>query len=106
MAEPGPHLYLSTTGWKSGRPHETEIWFVELDGHYYIVAEAYERAHWVRNIRQQPAISFRVGGRAFNGIGRVSDRTAEPELAGKVAALMDAKYEWSNGLIVELTPTF
>jgi deazaflavin-dependent oxidoreductase (nitroreductase family) len=106
MAEPSPYLYLSTTGWKSGRPHVIEIWFVELQGRYYVVAEGRERAHWVRNIRQQPAVSFRVGGHAFTAIGRVIDGIAEPELAGQVAASMDAKYEWSDGLIVELTPTF
>jgi hypothetical protein len=34
MASPAqiPYLYLTTTGWKSGRPHEIEIWFTELMG--------------------------------------------------------------------------
>lgn len=29
---------------------------------------------------------------------------ARPELATAVSALMDAKYEWRDGLIVELAP--
>jgi hypothetical protein len=32
------------------------------------------------------------------------DRAAEPELAAAVAGLMDAKYDWSSGQIVELKP--
>ena len=31
--------YVTTTGWKSGKPHEIEIWFVSHAGAYYIVAE-------------------------------------------------------------------
>ncbi|MHB8629669.1 MAG: nitroreductase/quinone reductase family protein [Aggregatilineales bacterium] len=104
MSEPSPFLYLTTTGWKSGQPHEIEIWFVALGERYYLVAEGREQAHWVQNIVYQPAITWRVGGQAFRGSGRLIDRAAEPTLAGQVATLMDAKYEWSDGLIVELTP--
>ena len=32
-------LYLITTGWKSGQPHEIEIWYVEHDSCYYLCAE-------------------------------------------------------------------
>ena len=32
-------LYLATTGWKTGRQHRIEIWFVEYSGRYYIVSE-------------------------------------------------------------------
>jgi deazaflavin-dependent oxidoreductase (nitroreductase family) len=100
----GPFLYLTTTGWKTGRAHEIEIWFVQHEGRYYVVAELFEGAHWVQNIRRDPAITFRVNGQSYRGRGRVIDRAAEPELAAAVAALMDAKYDWSDGLIVELAP--
>jgi deazaflavin-dependent oxidoreductase (nitroreductase family) len=99
------YLYLTTTGWKSGRPHEIEIWYVPHDERYYLVAETRERAHWVQNIRHNPAIHLRVGARSTPGFGRVVDPAAEPTLAAAVRALMDAKYNWSDGLIVELTPT-
>src|SRR5215472_6332554 len=104
MSEPSPYLYLTTIGWKSGEPHVIEIWFVEYGGCYYIVAEGRDKSHWVRNIAHQPAITFRVGGRTFRGLARAVDRAAEPTLADQVAALMNAKYEWSDGLIVELGP--
>jgi deazaflavin-dependent oxidoreductase (nitroreductase family) len=97
-------LYLTTTGWKSGQPHEIEIWYVGHDGCYYLVSEMREQSHWVKNIRHNPAITFRVGAQSFKGTGRAVDPATEPELAAAVSALMDAKYEWSKGLIVELKP--
>ena len=41
-------LYLNTTGWKSGKIHKIEIWFVEFNKKYYIISEREERAHWVK----------------------------------------------------------
>jgi deazaflavin-dependent oxidoreductase (nitroreductase family) len=96
------YLYLTTIGWKSGQAHQIEIWYVYHAGRYYLVAETGERAHWVQNIRHNPAITFQVGSAQFTGTGRAVDRSVEPELADAVAALMDAKYDWSDGLIVEL----
>jgi deazaflavin-dependent oxidoreductase (nitroreductase family) len=104
MTEPNSFLYVTTQGHITGRPHEIEIWYVAHDGRYYIVAEHRERAHWVQNIRRQPEVTFRVAGGAYAGSGRVVDANGEPDLAQAVRALMDAKYDWSDGLIVELTP--
>jgi deazaflavin-dependent oxidoreductase (nitroreductase family) len=105
MAEKEPEfLYVTTTGWKTGKPHEIEIWYVSYESAYYIVAEGREQAHWVQNIQHNPLISFRVGDKNFQGQGRVIDNAAEPALAAAVSAKMDEKYEWSDGLIVELRP--
>ena len=95
-------LYLGTTGWKTGKQHRIEIWFVEHEGKYYIMSEGRERAHWVRNIAHNPEISFNVGGKAFEGSGRVVE-DSDPAAAG-VKKLMKAKYRWDGGLIVELAP--
>lgn len=99
MSQP-QFLYLATTGWKTGRQHRIEIWFVEYNGGYYIVSEHPERAHWVQNITHNPQVSFRVGGRTLEG----TTRAIEPgsERAAAVSKLMDEKYGWSQGLIVEL----
>ncbi len=108
MAEaPGdsPYLYVTTTGWKSGSPHQVEIWYVAHKGRYYIVAETRDKAHWVQNIRHNPAVTVKVEGRTFHGTGRIVDPAQEPELAAAVRALMDTKYEWSDGTIVELAPS-
>jgi deazaflavin-dependent oxidoreductase (nitroreductase family) len=97
-------LYLTTTGWKSGKQHEIEIWFVEHNGRYYIVSEMRDRSHWVQNIRHNPAVHIRVMGKASPGHARVIDPAAEPDLATTISTLMNQKYDWSDGLIVELTP--
>lgn len=96
------YLYLTTTGWKTGNRHEIEIWFVEHEGRYYLISEKRERAHWVQNIRHHPAITFRVGDEVFKGTGRVVDSDVEQGLAQAIWTLMDEKYQWSSGLIVEL----
>lgn len=99
-----PYLYLTTTGWRSGDPHEIEIWFVHHEGCFYLVSEKYNRSHWVQNIRRNPAVKFRVGEHNFEGTGRIVENGAEQALSEVVSALMDTKYDWSSGLIVELCP--
>lgn len=98
------YLYLTTTGRKTGKPHQIEIWFVAYQGCYYLVSERWERSDWVRNIQQDSAVSFRVGTQQFQGYGRLVDRAIEVELATAVSTLMETKYDWSDGLIVALTP--
>jgi deazaflavin-dependent oxidoreductase (nitroreductase family) len=97
------YLYLTTTGRVTGQAREIEIWFAEHGGHFYLVAER-ERSNWVRNIRSQPQVKVRIGDAEFNAIARVVHNDREPRLAAAVKALFDAKYGWSNGFIVELTP--
>jgi deazaflavin-dependent oxidoreductase (nitroreductase family) len=106
-------LYLTTTGRKSGEPRGIEIWYVERGGLYYMISERREESNWVKNIQHDPAVTFSVGTRADQGealpstraTGRVIDDGEEPELARAVRGLMDAKYGWSAGLIVELSPS-
>jgi hypothetical protein len=102
MSDTEQFLYMTSTGWQSGNAHQIEIWYVEHDAKYYIVAEHRERTHWVQNIQRIPAITFRVGEAEFSGRGRVID--GDSELAAAVSALMDEKYGWSAGTIVELAP--
>jgi deazaflavin-dependent oxidoreductase (nitroreductase family) len=97
-------LYLTSIGWKTGHPHTIEIWYVAHESRYYIVSELRERSHWVQNIQHNPVVTFRVNETTYQGTGRVVDAEAEPDLAAAIAARMDAKYEWSDGLIVELSP--
>ena len=76
-------------------------------GCYYLVTEDPDHSDWVKNIRHNPAITFSIGSRdadVIEGLARPIDRAQEPELADAVTALMNAKYEWSDGLIVELKP--
>lgn len=101
------YFYLTTVGRKSGKPHQIEIWFVEHDGCYYLVSEGRGRTDWVRNILTTPAVTFSVGSRdapQSEGTARPVDPAREPELAAAVSALMEAAYDWSDGLIVEVKP--
>ena len=103
-------LYLTTRGRKSAQPRQIEIWFVERAGRFYLVAEQRERAQWVQNLLVEPAVELSIGTRADPASvvtltpahARVLD-ARDAELVSAVRALMDAKYDWSDGTIVELT---
>jgi deazaflavin-dependent oxidoreductase (nitroreductase family) len=101
-------LYLTTVGRKSGLPRQIEIWFVQHAERYYMVAERREQAHWVQNIKHTPQVQFSLGRRgeqtAVLPLSAAQARlVADDEpIAAQVRALMDAKYGWSDGLIVEL----
>ena len=97
-------LYLTTQGWKTGRQHKIEIWFVSYADRYYVVSERKEKAHWVQNIIHHPKVMFTVNSKSFEGTERAVDKLAEHKLTKHISSLMDTKYGWSNGLIVELTP--
>jgi len=97
-------LYLTTTGRRTGQPREIEIWFTERGGRYYLIAEHRESAHWVQNLQAQPQVQVRLGDRTFAASARVVDDGREPELSAAVKALSDAKYGWSDGLVVEIAP--
>ena len=95
-------LYLTTTGWRSGRPHRIEIWYLELEGRCYLISELWERAHWVQNLQREPRAVAELGGERFAVQGRAVRPEQEPELSARVSAAFDARYGWSDGLIVEL----
>jgi hypothetical protein len=98
---------LTTHGWKTGKEHRIEIWFVEYNGRYYIISERLDSAHWVQNIKHKhnpTAVSFSINDIVFKGNARIVDQEKESALTAEVLKLMDTKYKWSQGLIVELMP--
>lgn len=95
---------MTTTGRRTGLPREIEIWFTRYGHRYYLVAETGERAQWVRNLRANPRVRWRVGARTYSGRARVVDRVREASLAVTVRTRSTAKYGWGDGLIVELRP--
>ena len=97
------YLYLTATGRVTGQLREIEIWFTEHGGQLYLVAER-ESANWVRNIQSQPRVKVRIGEAEIYAIARVVHNERELQLVTTVKALFDAKYGWSDGLIVELAP--
>jgi deazaflavin-dependent oxidoreductase (nitroreductase family) len=95
-----PYLYLTTTGRRSGRPREAELWFTQRAGRYYVIAEDRERAHWIRNLLADPRVSWRIEAQTFTGRARV----IEGATGVFVQALSAEKYGWGDGLVVELAP--
>ena len=68
------------------------------------MSELGKNAHSIRNINHNPRISFSIDGLNYEGEARVIDFLNESQLATKVSELMNAKYKWDEGLIVELEP--
>ena len=101
MNEP-QFLYLTTVGWKTGKEHRIEIWYVKRNRKYYVMSELGTSAHWVRNISHNPNISFSINGLNFIGLARIVNSMKETRLAAEVSGLMKVKYKWDQGLIVEL----
>lgn len=102
-----PFLYLTTTGRKTGVPHQIEIWFVAYDGAYYLCSEGRDQADWARNIAADPRVEVQIGSRDAARVeahGRWVDDAAEHDLTMALHALFNAKYSWSDGLFVELRP--
>jgi deazaflavin-dependent oxidoreductase (nitroreductase family) len=104
LPEGDDFLYLATVGHRSGRPHLIEIWYVEEGGRYYVVSERRERSTWVQNLRHQPSVAFMAKRRVGRATARTLDPATEPELHARVSRRMDERYDWSDGLIVEIAP--
>jgi hypothetical protein len=68
------------------------------------MSERWKRAHWVQNIIHNPSILFTVNYKILKGTTRIVDRDNQPKLAAEVSNLMNTKYRWNEGLIVEIIP--
>jgi deazaflavin-dependent oxidoreductase (nitroreductase family) len=95
-------LYLTTTGRKTGRPREIEIWFVEGDGRFYILAEHGYKAHWVQNILANPRVHVRIGDQQSNGLARGLDPDQDADAYLRARQFAREKYGWGEGLPVEI----
>ena len=87
--------HLQTIGRTSGRPRTIEIWFATDGERIYLLAGGRDRAHWVRNLRADPHVRVRIGGRTLDGRARVIDGEEREPLARRLLA---AKYQgWVEG---------
>jgi deazaflavin-dependent oxidoreductase (nitroreductase family) len=96
------YLYLTTLGRVTREPREIEIWFIEADGKFYVLAEHSHEAQWVRNITHNPRVHVRVGNREFDGRARVLDEQLDNAAWQTARRLVGEKYGWSEGLPVEI----
>jgi deazaflavin-dependent oxidoreductase (nitroreductase family) len=97
------YLYLTTTGRRSGRPREIEIWFTHRDGRFYLVAE-YSTSQWVKNLQADPRVQVRVAGKRFAAQARLISGETDAELRRAIQEQSQTKYGWGDGLVIELNP--
>ncbi|MCW5875816.1 MAG: nitroreductase family deazaflavin-dependent oxidoreductase [Anaerolineales bacterium] len=89
------YCYLTTTGRRTGKPHEIEIWFGLENGVLYLLSGGRERSDWVRNLQANPSVSLRIGKAHFSGVARLVEAEDEDALA---RGLLAAKYYgWREG---------
>ena len=87
--------HLQTIGRTSGRPRTIEIWFATDGARIYLLAGGGDRAHWVRNLRADPRVRVRIGGRTVAGAARMIEGEEREGLARRLLA---AKYQgWAEG---------
>jgi len=87
--------HLQTIGRTSGRPRTIEIWFATDGTRIYLLAGGRDRAHWVRNLRAEPHVRVRIGGRTFDGRARVIEGEPDEMVA---RCMLAAKYQgWTDG---------
>jgi deazaflavin-dependent oxidoreductase (nitroreductase family) len=97
-------MILTTIGRRTGLPRNIEIWFTRRGTRYYVVAETGESAQWVRNLRTEPRVRWKVESRLHSGRARILAPARDAALCADIRARSVAKYGWGDGLIVELQP--
>lgn len=88
------NCYLTTTGHRTGQPHEIEIWFAAAGDTIYLMNGGTRRppgsSDWVRNAQANPSVRVRIRDERFIGEARtVPFDSAEHERARD---LLVAKY--------------
>ena len=88
--------YVTTSGRRTGNPHEIEIWFGWSEGRtIYLMAGGGHRADWVRNMKAGPTVTVRIADQTFTGAARVVTEASEDGLARRLLA---SKYQgWREG---------
>ena len=74
-------IHLTTRGRKTEKPHTVELWFALNDGRVYLSHEG-EETDWMKNIKENEKVIFKIGGTHFNGKANLlNDSTEEAETA-------------------------
>ena len=89
------YCYLTTTGRKSGHPHEIEIWFGIQGNSLYFLSGGGDDSDWVRNLHANPNVTVRIAEHTFTGIARIVSDEKEETMARHMLA---GKYQgWKEG---------
>jgi len=60
---PGGLIVLETTGFKSGLKRRTPLLATRLGKYVFVSTFRADRSFWIRNLREQPRVSYYIGGR-------------------------------------------
>ncbi len=92
-------IHLTTRGRRTGRPHMVELWFAVGDGKVYLSHEG-EETDWMKNIKQNPEVSFKIGGKNFAGKAHHIEDHAEEAWPAK-ATLYEKYYGKAAKEVIE-----
>ena len=85
---------LETIGRTTGAPRRIETWFATDGATVFLLAGGRDRAHWVRNLRANPAARIRIGSRWIGGMAREIEGTPDDPTARRLVA---EKYRLASG---------
>jgi deazaflavin-dependent oxidoreductase (nitroreductase family) len=85
--------YLVTTGRRSGRVHEIEIWYAQQGETMYFLAGGGRSSDWVRNLESNPRATVRLGDHEHRAVGRILDQPADADEAQQARTLVFEKYQ-------------
>jgi len=91
---------LTTTGRRTGRRHEIEIWFAVAADVLYMVAGNPRPADWYLNALANSAVTLRLGGDTRTARARPVSDADERRLVGD---LLDAKHPTYSDASLDLT---
>jgi deazaflavin-dependent oxidoreductase (nitroreductase family) len=81
LPTPRGFVLLTVTGRRSGRPRQRPVRAVRRGDALYAVAMLGERSDWLRNVRKEPRVGVKVGGRRYGGVAREITDPAERDEA-------------------------
>lgn len=95
---------IVTTGRRSGKPHEIEIWFGVAHGQHgasmYLISGNGPTADWYQNLLFNREVVVKLSGEVHLGHARA---VVDPEERRQVGDLMGAKYVWGGDPSIGLT---
>ena len=91
---------IVTTGRRTGRRHEIELWFGVLDDTMYLISGNGPSADWFQNLQADPVVTVKLDDELHQGVARV---VTDPDERERVGDLMGAKYVWGGDPAIGLT---
>lgn len=85
--------YLETTGRRTGKPHEIEIWFARDGDTLYLLAGGGRNSDWVRNVEADHRVRVRMGDEEVEGVARILDPHRDLDEAERARTLVFEKYQ-------------